>query len=69
MYINDTQKKRAIDFSQIRNGTVFKINGVAYIKGDGKYAVDLTTGHVIEPEKIGEWTECYIYPGASLKLT
>lgn len=69
MLIKEMAQKRSIEFEKIRNGTVFTMNGVAYIKGDGKYAVDLDTGHVTDPEKTGvEWSECYIYPRASLKL-
>lgn len=69
MLIKDVAQKRPIEFDKIRNGTVFTMDGNTYIKGDGKYAVDLDLGHVIEPGKTGEWTECYIYPRASLKLT
>ena len=69
MKIVELQEKPTMEFDKIRNGTVFVIGGVTYIKGDGKYAVDLNTGHVIEPSKTGEWFECQIYPRASLKLT
>lgn len=68
MYVVNSDK-RTIEFDKIRNGTVFTMDGTSYLKGDGKYAVDLKTGHVIEPDKIGEWNECYIYPKASLKLS
>lgn len=69
MLIKETLPKPTMEFDKIRNGTVFTISGVTYIKGDGKYAIDLNTGHVIEPNKTGEWFECQIYPRASLKLT
>lgn len=66
MYVNK-KEKRSIEFEKIRNGTVFMCDGITYLKGDGKYAVNMETGHVNEVSP-DAWEECYIYPGASLKL-
>lgn len=68
MYVNK-KEKRSIEFDKIRNGTVFMCDGITYLKGDGVYAVNMETGHVneIAPGSTA-WEECYIYPGASLKL-
>lgn len=68
MLIKEIPQKRSMEFDKIHDGTVFTMLDHTYIKGDGRYAVDLDSGHVIEPGKTGEWTECYIYPRASLKL-
>lgn len=70
MRIREREDKKSIDFDSIRDGTVFTLGGAIYIKGDGKYAVNLTDGRVLEPAKMTDinWNNCLIYPRASLSL-
>ena len=70
MYIYNRNQKESIPFKDIRCGTVFENDGLAYLKGvadERDVAINLKNGHVIWPDG-SEWNKCYIYPRASIKL-
>lgn len=68
----EMNNKRPMEFNKIRNGTVFKCEDTPYLKGDDDYATNLTTGHILKPndsdQDAHDWSVCYIYPRASLKI-
>lgn len=70
MHIYSRNQKMSIPFKDIRRGTVFENEGLAYLKGyadERDVAINLKDGHVIWPDG-SEWNKCYIYPKASIKL-
>lgn len=70
MWIGTKNKKRAIAFTEIREGTILKMGQNIYMKGNNGAAVDMKTGQIIYPANDTDpgWEECFIYPGASLNL-
>lgn len=72
MRVDTIEKKRPIEFEKIRNATVFTCNGEVYIKGDDVYAMNISTGNVVQPmmdKNSDKFETCYIYPKARLHLS
>lgn len=70
MYIGKDVNKRSIKFINIREGTVFTYSSGTYMRCTDNAAVDLSNGKIIYPTKENkdEWSECLIYPRASVQL-
>lgn len=65
MRIETEGLKRSIRCKDIRPGTVFIYKGKTYFKCENNVAVDLVKGNILSAD---DWDECYMYPGASLRL-
>lgn len=70
MIIEKTSKK-PMELSKVRIGTVFVSDEKVYMKvrfADNDYVVDLESGTVLNPTPSDGFSDCYIYPRATIKL-
>ena len=68
--MNIRSEDRVFDFLTIRDGCVFRCGESYYIKGNAKFATDLKTGQILEPNPANDvkWKNCQIYPRAYMNL-